>query len=90
MAADARIRELELAEKQGDLIPFEEIKNELSATVRALRQRFDSLPSEAAHLCNPTDPDHARKALEGWLAQSLPLIRADLERFRKTPAAQST
>jgi hypothetical protein len=59
-----------------DLIPWEDVQKTIANWAVATRQRLDALPSEAAPLCNPTDPEHARLALEGWLASSLPIIRA--------------
>lgn len=83
LAAEARIRELELAEMEKKLMPWDEVQTVVRNGARSMRQRLDSLPSEAAHLCNPTDPEHARLALEGWVKAALPIIRETNARLDK-------
>jgi hypothetical protein len=90
MKARARILELKLAQMERDLIPWVEVERTISTTCIAVRQRLDSLPAEAAYLCNPSDPEHARKVLEEWLARSLPIIRAQTAILKAAADPQPT
>jgi hypothetical protein len=82
VAAQAQREELKLAKDLGDSIPWADAQMTISTLARVARQRLDALPAEVAHLCNPTDPEHARIALEQWVASSLPIIRGDTDKLR--------
>ena len=83
VAAKAQREELKLAVEKKELMPWDEVQTVVRNGAQSMRQRLDSLPSEAAHLCNPTDPEHARLALEGWVKSSLPIIRENNARLDK-------
>jgi hypothetical protein len=51
---------------------FDKMFNEL---VMPLRARLLAMPAECAVLCNPTDPQFARLALDSWVRDNLPRIR---------------
>jgi hypothetical protein len=90
MMARARMLELKLAQMERDLIPWVEVEKTISTTAMSVRHRLDSLPAEAAYLCNPSDPEHARKVLEEWLARSLPIIRAQTAILKAAADPQPT
>jgi hypothetical protein len=75
--ANARAEKLERenAEATDSLCKMEDVQKVMRETLLPVRQRLMALPSEAAHLCNPTDPQFAQQALQGWVDRSLPLIR---------------
>ena len=81
--ARADLLELERAEKQRDLVPMAEAEAATTSSLLPIRQRLIALPSEASTRCNPTDPQLAREALERWLADSLPMIRAGMVKAEK-------
>lgn len=76
--ARADLLELERSEKQRDLVPMGEVDTILVSTHLPIRQRLMALPSEAAARCNPTDPQIAREALDRWVTDSLPMLRAGI------------
>lgn len=78
--ARADLLELERLEKQRDLVPMAEVDAKLVATHLPIRQRLMALPAEAAARCNPADPQLAREALDRWVADSLPLLRAEIKK----------
>ena len=49
--ADAEMKELELEEKKGSLVPVEEVKKEASALAVIVGQRLYSIPSKIAPFC---------------------------------------
>ena len=67
LQASLKLERRKLAKETRDLVPRAEVEREMRAIATALRQRFSALASEAAALCNPSDPEHARLALEEWV-----------------------
>lgn len=78
--------ELKLAEMEKRLVPWDEFAKLTSTRAMAVRQGLDALLAGAAHLCNPADPEHARMALDQWLAMSLPIIQVETDML---PAADT-
>lgn len=81
--ADAEMKEDKLKERQGRLVDTESVEKQISAVMTPVAQRFDALPNEACHECNPTDPDFAREALKRWVARSKSMIRANFTRPKR-------
>jgi len=75
--AQAEMLESRLQERRGNLIPKEMVQTAMRNFCLPVRQRLNSLASECAHLCNPTDPVHARGVLADWTKRSLPVIREE-------------
>jgi DNA-binding transcriptional MerR regulator len=75
--ARAEVAELEAAKMREDLKPVADLLASLRNTLLPIRQRLLALPSEAAHNCNPADPEHARRALQDWLDISLAIIQTE-------------
>jgi hypothetical protein len=73
--AQAELFETKLQERLGNLIHKESVQSALRNFCLPVRQRLNSLAPECAHLCNPSDPVHARRVLEEWVKRSLPMIR---------------
>ena len=77
--ARADLLEMEKAEKEKRTIDVAEMEKVLRDIHLPIRQRFLALPSEACHLCNPTDPMFAHAALLAWVDMSLPIIRESIK-----------
>jgi len=58
-----------------DLPKWPLLQNSRPSCRVAARQRVLALPSEAAALCNPSDPEHRRLALEQWVTRFLAFRR---------------
>lgn len=78
--ARAALLEKKLAEKNKDLIPSGEAEELIRTALLPVRQRLMALASEAAVMCNPTDPQFAHAALTQWVDRALPMIRAHIEK----------
>lgn len=65
-------------ERDGVLVELAEVQRLYGEALMPIRQRLLALPNEAASRCNPTDPECARRALQLWLDDSLPMIRAGI------------
>ncbi len=75
---EAKLLAFERREKERDLVPLAEIQALIRDSFLPVRQRLMALPSEMSARCNPSDPQLAREALDRWLTDSLPIIRAGL------------
>jgi hypothetical protein len=73
--ARADLFEIEKRVKEKELVPLDEAKSVLTATLSHVRSRFVALPAEMAARTNPTDPAFARKALEQWRDEALKICR---------------
>ena len=80
--ANADLKELELKEKQGELVSLAAVQEMMNTAMLPMRQRLNALPSEMASKTNPTDPEHARAQLNQWVDQALPLIREQLPKIK--------
>jgi hypothetical protein len=67
LASCLKLERRKLAKETRDLVPRAEVECEMRAVLFAFRERFSALASEAAALCNPSDPEFARLALEEWV-----------------------
>ena len=74
---ECAILRLELAQRQGELIPVEEAEKRIRDVILPMRQILWSLPASQAARCNPSHPQLAREVLDGWVALA---IRASRER----------
>lgn len=74
----ANLLELERAELEKRLVPLDQVQAMISNTLLPVRQRLLALPSEACARANPEDPLLAREALQTWVDDSLPVIRAGI------------
>ncbi len=75
-SAIAKERENKIAE--GEMIPLSDNLAWQEKVLQPIRNRLNDLPGSMASRCNPTDPDHARVQLSGWLKDSLPILRAEI------------
>lgn len=81
--ANAELREMEVAEKTGSLVEMEAVEKMYGDALIPVRQRLLALPAECATRANPTDPQFAREALQRWVDEALPIIRATLPKPSK-------
>jgi hypothetical protein len=82
----AGLRELKLKKLELNLSPTADTERAVLNAMRSIRQRVLCLSSEAAHLCNPADPEQARQALAAWLEGFLPLVAEERSRsFERLP-----
>jgi phage terminase Nu1 subunit (DNA packaging protein) len=80
--ARADLLEMERREKERDLVPLAEVDEMIRNTHLPVRQRLMALPSEMCSRCNPSDPQLAREALDRWVTDSLPKLRAAIEKVK--------
>ncbi|MGD1086070.1 MAG: hypothetical protein ABSA47_15145 [Verrucomicrobiota bacterium] len=84
--ARASLLEAKVKARKADMAPVSDLESSLLNTLIPCRRRFLALPSEAAIKCNPTDPEHARLALEEWLEMVLPLLHEDNAKVPPRPS----
>jgi hypothetical protein len=79
--SNARAEKLERENKEAEglTVKVEDMQKVLRDILLPVRQRILALPSEAAHLCNPSDPQFARAALLEWVDRALPIIRESIK-----------
>lgn len=77
--ARAALLEMEKRQLDGELVKLDEVQRLISRVLLPIRQRLNALPAECASQVNPTDPVFARQALQRWVDESLPMIRAKLK-----------
>ena len=65
--AEAEMAELELQQKRRELIPASEVSAVVNGTLSTLTEAVRAMPSALARRCNPTDPEHARKAIAAYV-----------------------
>jgi hypothetical protein len=76
--ANAIARERENRVADGVLIPLADNLAWQEKVLNPVRQRLLALPAQMAQRCNPTDPQFAQAALDTWLAETLPILRAEI------------
>ena len=74
--AEAELKELELAERRGQLMPVAEIGDEINRTFAAVRARILGFPPKLAPILAPENPQRALVPLERAALE----ILAELER----------
>lgn len=84
---EAKLAEQEFQTKAGTLVEFEEALAITREVLLPIRQCWLALPNTLASKCNPTDPEHARAALEEWVYSAMKLVadgeRAKLPKIKK-------
>lgn len=65
--AEAELSELELQERRRELIPMAEVSSIVNSTLGSVTEAVRAMPSALARRCNPTDPEHARKAIHAYV-----------------------
>ena len=86
----ADLLELETREKEGELVNLSEVQVMLRDSLLPIRQRLLALPTECDTRANPSDPAHARAALQIWVDSALSRIReAVAEVVDPKPAKQT-
>jgi len=83
--AQAELFESKLQERLGNLIHKESVQTAMRNFCLPVRQRLNSLAPECAHLCNPSDPVHARRVLDEWVKRALPVIREEKQKLDGAP-----
>jgi hypothetical protein len=76
--ARAKLLEFEVKQKTGELVSMAEVQALFTAALLPVRQRLLAMPAECCTSANPTDPQHARAALQTWVDTALPMIREQL------------
>jgi len=64
-----KLKELQLREKEQNLVPMSEAKAAVSRVLLPLRGLIDALPKAAAVAANPAEPIHAEEAIRECLDQ---------------------
>jgi len=79
-----------IEERKGVVLPHAEVQTIMRNVLLPIRQHFLSLPSFAGHLCNPSDPELARKALQEWVETSMAIVREESQKLsehaKRTPS----
>jgi hypothetical protein len=70
----------------GEVIPLADNLRWQENVLQVVRQRLLSLPATMAQRCNPSDPAFSQKALDGWVAETLPILRTAVQ---QTPTEQN-
>lgn len=83
LRAERMLAEKEVEEKEGTLIHIDDAKTMCRNLFVPVRQRLDSLPTEACGKANPSDPKHAYAVLRQWSDDSLAMLREGLPPVRK-------
>ncbi len=78
-AAEAEMAEIQLAQIKRELIPVAEIMPPIERRLTVLRQQLLAVPSKLGPVCNPSDPDLARKTLDEGIRQLLDEFSTGLE-----------
>ena len=73
--ASAALKESKMKERSGALVQLGDAEKAIRETLLPVRQRLLAMPGEVAHLCNPADPAHARKALEMWTEANMAIMQ---------------
>lgn len=77
LTAEAESKERENREKAGELLDSAAIEKKLwSDFLAGLKAEVEQLPRTYATLCNPQDPETARKMLEQWVEK----VKAQLKK----------
>ncbi len=84
---ECKILTLERQEKERELVQLSECLDIIRSSFVPVRQRLMALPAEAAPRCNPSDPDHARDALQQWVDGALSRIREELPKAKEEEPA---
>lgn len=66
-AAEARLRELDLEEREASLVPMATARKVLADVLAPMKSELLSAPATLAGRCNPGDPEMARPVLESWV-----------------------
>jgi hypothetical protein len=64
--AEADKAEVDAAVAKKTHVPYEDVAGFIRETFAPLREKIVAMPNRLAALCNPTDPEHARKHLESF------------------------
>ncbi len=83
LRAERKLMEQELAKNEQELIPAQEASDLATRCLVPVRQRLNSLPTEAATRVNPGDPKLAEAALRKWVDDSLAMIREGLPQLER-------
>jgi hypothetical protein len=90
VAAEIRLKEAQAADQErknkiadGEMIPLTENLAWQDRVLMPIRQRLLALAGSLAHLCNPTDPQHAEEQLTRWVNETLPMLRAEIGKVNK-------
>lgn len=72
---ELRLKELQVAEMERDLIKFEEAREICLSAITPLARRVKDLPASMALKVNPSDPAFSKDALRDWSDTTLELIQ---------------
>ena len=71
VAAEARLKELDLSEREASLVPMATARKVLGDVLGPMRTEILSASATLAGRCNPGDPEMARTVLEPWVRKIL-------------------
>jgi len=78
--ARAELLENKLRIESGQIFTGDQFDTMFNELVIPLRARYLAMPAECAVLCNPTDPQFARAALDSWVRDNLPKLREAVQK----------
>ena len=94
VAAEARLRELDLEEREASLVPMATARKVLADVLGPMKSELLSAPATLAGRCNPGDPELARMALKPWFggiltsaADAMARSTAENTRVERNPGA---
>jgi hypothetical protein len=79
-AAKGEMAERKSKLQKKELITLEEFEAMFRELVMPIRARLLAMPAECAVLCNPTDPQFARVALDSWVRDNIPKMREAVQK----------
>ena len=81
---ELRLKELQVAEMERDLIKFEEAREICLSAITPLARRVKDLPASMALKVNPSDPAFSKDALRDWSDTTLELIQNQCKMLKET------
>lgn len=81
---ELRLKELQVAEMERDLIKFEEAREICLSAITPLARRVKDLPASMALKVNPSDPAFSKDALRDWSDTTLELIQNQCKILKET------
>lgn len=82
--ARADLLEMKRRTQLGELIPLAENLEWQRRVIAPFSLRLNMLPTTMADRCNPIDPSFARRALNEWVTETLPILRAEITKITET------
>ncbi len=81
--AEAEIKELELAEKRGSLVPIEKVKNEAAGLATIVKQRLYSIPNKIAPFCYKKSINEIKQIIYDAIDEAIEDLHKNREKWKK-------